>query len=202
MRQVASSLIVAAMMSVAGCGGPPSDQGNENAGGPTEEYFTVRAGPIANARIDAIDGTFQMVKVGAANGIPSAGRGGACIVFDPADLGFSEMAGEQCTNNASCDTDETNGFAYCDTQTAKCWVKLEGAPGEALCNRPITMTATTINHVPKQPTPASDPKVKPGTKARVVACLNKAGANPTQTGCGSVDGADRIEVMGPVATLR
>lgn len=202
MRRIASSLIVAALMTAAGCGGPPSDQANENAGGPTEEYYTVRAGPIADARIDAVDGTFQMLKVGAGNGIPSAGRGGACIAFDPADLGFTEMAAKQCTTNASCDTEETKGFAYCDTQTAKCWVKLEGAPGEALCNRPITMTATTINHVPKQPTPASDPKVKPGTKARVVACLNKSGADPRVSGCGSVDGTDRIEVLGPVATLR
>ena len=201
MRQICSSLIVAALLSAAGCGAPP-DQANENAGGPTEEFFTVRAGPIANARVDAIDGTFQMLKVGAGNGIPSLGRGGACIAFDPADLGFTEMAGKQCTNNAGCDTNETTGFAYCDTQTAKCWVKLEGAKGEALCNKGIIMTAATINHVPKQPAPANDSKVKPGTKARVVACLNKTGANVLVNGCGSVDGTERVEVMGPVATLR
>ena len=65
MRRIASSLIVAALMTAAGCGGPPSDQANENAGGPAEEYYTVRAGPIADARIDAVDGTFQMLKVGA-----------------------------------------------------------------------------------------------------------------------------------------
>ena len=201
MRQLSSSLIAAALVSAAGCGGPP-DQANQNAGGPAEDHFTVRAGPIADARVVAIDGTFQMLKVGPGNGIPSGGRGGACIVFDPVDLGFPEMAGKQCTTNKSCDTEETKGFAYCDTQTAKCWVKLEGAPGEALCNRPITMAATTINHVPKQPTPANDPKVKPGTKARVVACLNKTGANISVNGCGSIDGAERVEVMGPVATLR
>ena len=202
MRQSSSSLIVAVLLSAAACSGPRSDQANENASGQAEEYFTVRAGPIANAQVAAVDGTFQMLKVGAGNGIPSTGRGGACIVFDPADLGFAEMAGKQCTTNKSCDTNETSGFAYCDTRTAKCWVKLEGAPGEALCNRPITMTATTINHVPKQPTPATDSKVKPGTKARVVACLNKTGANIPVDGCGSVDGTERIEVMGPVATLR
>jgi hypothetical protein len=46
--------------------------------------------------------------------------------------------------------------------------------------------------------------IKPGAKVRVVACLNQIGFKPPPngTGCPSIDGPDRIEVFGPVATVK
>jgi len=194
-----------ATLALAACGGNPPGA-DENASGnavAAADYYTVRAGPVADARIDALSGTFQMLKVSAANGIPSNGRGGACLVFAAGDLpGLDQIANKRCETNAQCQ-DANASAAYCDAQTHSCWVRPKKDPsGSQTCNRPITMTPTTLNPVPANPVDASPLDVKPGAKVRVVACLNKLGASPQLTGCGSIDGADRIEVFGPVATVK
>ena len=198
------------------CNKPTANQaaGAVNAGGEAaaaaQDYYTVRAGPVPDAKISALSGNFQMLKVSAAQGIPSNQRGGACLIFPAADLGFTKMAAKTCTKNSDCSVKGENELGvYCDGDTNSCWAKPTINNGNnELCNRPITMTASTLNPVPADPPVGKGPidvrqfKIQAGAKVRVVACLNKLGANPVTTGCASPNGPDRIEVMGPVATVK
>ena len=168
--------------------------------------------------------TFQMLKVAEANGIPSSGAGGACLVFPAADLGFTEMAKIQCQTNEQCSNFPPPGttgpdlgsyvpnpnnpshresrYGYCDQGSKKCWSKPIGPDADAAtCNRPITMTPTTLNPVPKTPGNLQ-PYLRPGAKVRVAACMNKAGIDSAKSGCASKDGKDLVFEMGPVATVR
>ena len=195
--------------------------------------------PHANANITAVQGTFAMVPAPAGTGIPSSGLGGACLVFTAKDLGFTAMDAKKCTTNQDCyhapedptatganaykassyvpasdPTHRENSYGYCDTQNKQCWSKPIGGPGSAgeppVCNRPIKMTAGTVNALPKKP-PAPGPGampvdvskwVKPGARVRVVACLNKGGPTfPGKPPCGEIVSADRIEVMGKPTPL-
>lgn len=190
-----------ATLLLAGCSGDPNgDNASGNAAAP-EDRFTVRAGPVANAQLDALSGTFQVLKSGSPDAIPSALIGGACLAFPAADLGFTQMAAKQCSKNSDCSTPGENEFGYCDTQAGTCWARPAGpAARAAFCDTGKVRTLNDINSVPVQPVDASQFRIRSGSKVRVVACLNKTGA--TRTGCASNDGPDRIEVLGPVATIR
>jgi hypothetical protein len=221
MRQLIIGFVSIAALATGGCSSKTSETSGANAGteqaatnAAAEDHYTVRAGPVANAKISALAGTFQMLKVAAPNGIPSNGRGGACLVFAAADLGLSEMAGTSCTKNSDCESTQNGNDGkpasayYCDGQTKSCWARPgSDLSGAETCNRPITMTAAALNPVPSTtagPADAGTLGVKPGAKVRVLACVQATGAIPglTGTGCGSIDGTDRIEVMGPVATIK
>lgn len=196
------SAVTAALL--AGCSGNgPDDNTNGNAGGPADR-FTVRAGPVSNAQLASLEATFQMLKSGAPDAIPSSGTGGACLVFPAADLGYPRMAAKTCTTNQQCYTGEGERAAYCASDNT-CWARPRlDIYGQFTCNRPITMTPATLNPVPKRPLDAGVLDVKAGARVRVVACLNK-GSPPwpdNKAPCAYPDHADRIDVMGPVATVR
>lgn len=171
----------------------------------SQQYFTVRAGPVPNARISALSGTFQMLKAGPGKGIPSSGVGGACLVFSAADLpDLSDIAAKKCSANHECQSEHASA-GYCDGKAHSCWMRPKSdVSGSATCNRPIAMTAAVLNRVPAaHPANVGLLGVKPGARVRVVACLNK-GAPPfpnKKAPCALIDSADRVEVMGPVATV-
>ena len=210
MRRIQFGLLCGAAILLAACSSKTDDSTNVGAESAAEQdYFTVRAGPVSPGEIGSVGGNFQMLKVSAANGIPSDGVGGACLVFAAADLGFPQMAAKSCTKHEDCTIGETGNdgmaasAAYCDGKTHSCWAKPKAAnAGNALCNRPITMTPTVLNAVPKQPVDVRTFKVKPGAKVRVVACLNKSDIDVTKTGCASTTPTDAVYDLGPVATLR
>lgn len=189
---------------LAGCGDNSADRnvaGSAQGGG--EPRYTVRAGPVPNAQVAALSGTFQLLETGSPSGIPSTRVGGACLVFPAADLGFTQMAAKQCSKNSDCATTGENPVGYCDVAEHKCWSRPNQPTARpALCNVGGTLNPSDLNAVPKQPVDVAQFNIAPGAKVRVVACINKTGASPTGTGCGSPDGPDRIEVMGPVATIR
>lgn len=198
MRQFIGILCSTALLTAAACSKAPEGQapksvseGSANAPA-AESYYTVEAHDILheNAKITAVQGTFAMVPATAANGIPSSGIGGACLVFTAKDLGFTAMAAQKCTTNHDCyhdpedpdakgaeiykafsyvpESDPThreNSYGYCDTQNKQCWSKPIGGPGSAgeppVCNRAFQMTAGTVNGVPKSP-------AKPGPGAMPV----------------------------------
>lgn len=214
--------------------------GGEEAGGPYYTVKADDLSH-ADANITALQGRFEMVAATATDGIPSGGFGGACLVFPAKDLGFTAMAKVKCTTNASCSklpasstedpvkyapdpadpTHFENRYGYCDTQNNQCWSKPLALPAgpsappptePPVCNRPIKMTAGTVNAVPKKPPPTPGPGATPvdvsewvkiGAKTRVVACLN--GGSPPWPGgkppCAELVSANRIEVMGNSATL-
>ena len=187
-----------------GCSGnPPTDENAAGSSqGATEARYTIRAGPVPNAQAGALAGTFQLLETGGPNGIPSARIGGACLAFPAADLGFPQMAAKQCAKNSECATSE-NPVGYCDVEQRTCWSRPNRPDARpALCNTGITLNPNDLNAVPAQPVNVAPFNIAPGAKVRVIACLNKAGANPRATGCASADGPDRIEVMGPIATIR
>jgi len=228
MRQIMFNMLFsAAFVATASCSKSPDENASQSvnaggedaaAGGP---YYTVRADDVADANLTALQGTFAMVSATAADGIPAAGLGGACLAFTAKDLGFSTMDGKRCTSNADCSVDapagtapnspeaysyapdparpdhRENRFGYCDTQNKQCWSKpITDNGNNAVCNRPVTMTPGTLNPVPKQPIDVSK-WVKQGAKVRVVACLNKGGPNFNgKPPCGQIVSADRIEVLG------
>ena len=169
-----------------------------------QEYFTVRAGPVANAKISALSGDFQVLKVGPGNGIPSPQLGGACLIFDPGDLGLTELASRRCDANSQCQGGGASA-GYCDGQTHSCWARPIGDPlGAGLCNKGKVFEAHVVNSAPVGPIDVAQYGVRPGAKARVVACLNKTGFVPglNGTGCPSIDGPDRVEVLGPIAIVK
>lgn len=206
MRRHAIAILAGTILLSAACDKAPEKEDAEaaEAGRAPGDYFTVRAGPVANAKLGALSGNFQLLKVAAANGIPSSGLGGACIVFAPADLGLAELAAKSCSSNQDCQGSSASA-AYCDIKTRSCWARPASDPtGAKTCNRPVAMTPTTLNPVPATPVDAGSLGVRAGAKARVVACLNKGGPPwPTpRPPCGQIDSPDRIEVMGPVATVQ
>ena len=189
---------------LAACSGNREGDNAGGSGGAPEDRFTVRAGPVSNAQLASLEGTFQMLRSGAPDAIPSSGTGGACLVFAAADLGYPRMAAKQCTTNQQCYTGEGERAAYCASDNT-CWARPRlDVYGQFTCNRPITMTPAALNPVPRQPVDAGVLEVKAGAKVRVVACLNK-GAPPwpnNKAPCAHRDHAGRIEVLGPVATVR
>lgn len=193
MRQLIGILCSTALLTAAACSKNPEGQAPEsvNAGSEdaaaAESYYTVEAHDITNNTITAVQGTFAMVPATAANGIPSNGRGGACLVFRAKDLGFTTMDAKKCTKNSDCTvlpppeiTDTTKPeyysyspnpadpdhrearFGYCDTQNKQCWAKpITDNGGNAVCNRPLVMTPGTVNLVPNNPPPPPPPAVGP-----------------------------------------
>ena len=217
MRQFMIGILCTAAHFSASCSKSPEGEAPEavNAGGAeqanaaAEEYYTVRAGPVANAKINALSGDFQVLKVSAAQGIVSDRRGGACLIFRPEDLGFSKMAAKSCTSNKDCYTGEGESAGYCDLGAHQWWAKPSTFDAaNALCNKGKIFDAGTVNSVPADP-PGPGPIdvskwVKPGAKVRVVACIGKPWNPPPPPAppCGQVDTADRVEVMGPAATVK
>ena len=220
MRQFCLGILCSAAFLATACNKSSDNQapadlnaGGEQGAAAADEYFTVRAGPVANAKISALAGNFQMLKVAAAIGIPSKGSGGACLTFAAADLGFAKMATTKCTTNTDCYTRENGNdgmpasAAYCDAPTRSCWAKpkSQGA-ANALCNKGKIFPASKLNPVPDPPDGSGQIDVskwvKPGAKVRVVACVQKPYTGPPPPPCGQVESADRIEVLGPVATVK
>ena len=189
---------------VAGCSGnAPDENASGKAATAAATLYTIRAGPVPNAQLGALAGSFQLLETGNPAGIPSDRLGGACLAFAAADLGYTQMAAKQCTKNSDCSTPGENEFGYCDAQTNSCWAKPKGPTANAaLCRKGQVWTATDTHPVPIQPANAAQFGIKAGAKVRVVACLNKSGIDGAQTGCASKDGPDRIQVLGPVATVR
>lgn len=199
------SFFLLPVLVVAGCSGNAPTDGNTtgSADSGRELRYTVRAGPVPNAQASALSGTFQLLQTGDPSGIPSNRTGGACLAFPAADLGFTQMAAKQCSKNSDCSVTTENPVGYCDVGAKTCWSR-PNRPGAraALCNTGITLNANDLNSVPAQPVNVAPLGIAIGAKVRVIACLNKAGAVPSATGCASKDGPDRIEVLGPIATIR
>jgi hypothetical protein len=188
------------------CGGPPQkhsepdlNAGSEEAVAGAEEYYTVRAGPVPNASVGSLSGTFQLHKASAQTGIASERKGGACLAFDAAGLGLDKMAAKTCNLNKDCQTDESYGWQYCDDKTHTCWAKPAGPVNAKLCSKGL-LDVNAVNPVPPAPLNLAEFGItlKPGAKVRVIACLNKAGTS----GCAELDSADRIQVMGPEAPVK
>ena len=233
MRRFLIGIACSVAFLTSGCGGPPDEQsspdvnaGGERAAAAAQDFFTVRPGPVDNAKLSALAGTFQMLKVSAANGIPSDGRGGACLVFLASELGFTKMAEKVCQSNGDCSvapppgatgqekgsyapnpnnpSHRENRYGYCDQTSNKCWSRPIGLPADAaLCNRPMQMSPAVLNPVPVRPADASVHGIKAGMKVRVVACLNKGSPPypPPGPGCAQIDSNDRIEEFGPERTI-
>lgn len=217
MRQFTIGILcTTAFLAAAGCNktsqneGPAANLEVENATGnvtDTEKYFTVRAGPVAPAKIAALSGDFELQEVSKTVGIPSTGSGGACLVFSAADLGIAKIAGSTCNINSDCEDDGVAAY-YCHAPSHSCWVRPKSDPkGDYTCNRPLVMSPGVVNHAPKTPVDAATKLgLKPGVRVRVVACLNQKGfvppPNPNPTGCPSINGPDRIEVMGPEGKMK
>lgn len=218
MRQLTIGLLCGAIFLAAGCNKPQSNAPAElNASGEEAsaagDYYTVRAGPVANAKITALAGTFQMLKVSAAKGIPSDLRGGGCLVFKASDLpNLPIMAGTSCNTNTDCQTADTEySAAYCHAETHTCWAKpKKNNAADRLCNKAKIFPVNTLNPIPADPpAPGTGPIhvsewVKPGAKVRVVACVGKPWNPPPPPlpPCAQIDTPDRIEVMGPEATVK
>lgn len=200
------SFLLLSTLILFGCSGNEASP-DENASGSTqaarEATYTIRAGPVPNAGAAALSGTFQLLEVGGPDAIPSNRLGGACLVFPAADLGFTQMAAKQCTKNSDCSFPAENAVGYCDTQESKCWSRPNRPNARtALCNLGFAISPNELNSVPKQPVDVGQFNIRAGAKVRVIACLNRADADLQKDGCGSTDGPKRIEVMGPVATIR
>lgn len=208
MRQLLFTSAAIATLSLAACSGnaPDSAQnasGNQAAG---EEYFTVRAGAVTDARAVAVSGNFQVQRTGAPRGIPSDGLGGACLVFAAGDVGYQQLADKQCQSNLDCSIPGENVYGYCDSGTGSCWARPRNdLAGAKTCNRPLAMTPAVLNPVPRQPVDAGALGVRPGAKVRVLACLNKRGfvpgPAPAGTGCAGT-GVDALHDWGTAATVR
>jgi hypothetical protein len=195
-------LILLPAILLAGCGGSAESDRNAQAQPDREQRYTIRAGPVPDARIGALSGTYQLLATADPSGIPSNRSGGACLVFPAADLDFPLMAAVQCSNNQSCTTTE-NPNGYCDVPARTCWSRPNRPDARGkLCNTGLILNPNDLNPVPAVAVDAASLGLRPGARVRVIACLNKLGADPVGTGCRSKDGPDRIEVMGPVATLR
>lgn len=181
--------------------GTPTTTTTANDAVPT---YDIRAGPVAHAFVQAVSGTFQSVQVRTPDAIPSALLGGACLVFPASDLGFTTMAAKECSKNSDCSTVGENAVGYCDTSTKQCWSRPNHATARAdLCNLGFTLAPQEIYQVPAAPVDVSTKfNIQAGAKVRVIACLNRVDADLRVDGCGSADGPKRIEVMGPVATIR
>lgn len=207
MRQLLFTSLSLATLLLAACGEGPGGDAAENASGNAagvQQFFTVRAGAVNNARLDSLSGTFQLQRTGPPQGIPSDGLGGACLVFPAADLGYPQMAAKQCQANSDCSTPGENLIGYCNE--GSCWSRPKNDPtGSKTCNRPVAMTPGTLNPVPRQPVDAGALAVKAGAKVRVLACLNKRGfvpgPAPNGTGCAGT-GADALHDWGTTATVR
>lgn len=201
MRQLIAVALAGAVLLTTACNKSNPENGAANVieskAAAQLDTYTVRPGPIPNAKLAALAGTFQLLKVSGPDAIPSDGHGGACLVV-PANA-------PTCSKNSDCPS--SNGIAgYCDTEkTHTCWATPSGDPGGVKsCNRPILMYPNVLNPVPVQPVDAASIGIKVGDKVRVVACLNK-GAPPYPGGvapCKKIDSPDRIEVMGETATVK
>ena len=208
MRRMIFGIVCIASLATAACNKPPEKAAPEGANvageaAASDDLYTVNAGPVANANVGSLSGWFKMLKA-PAQGIPSDRLGGACLVFAAADLGFTKMAAKSCTKNSDCYTGEGESAGYCDGKTHACWAKPSTFDAaNALCDKGKVFPLNVQNPIPVTPIDASK-WVKPGAKVRVTACINKKGfvPGPNGTGCPTKDGTDRIEELGPIATVK
>ncbi len=95
-------------------------------------YYTIVPDPVTGNRAAGINGSFKIVGTPVLDtgsvptvvhaGIVSDRTGGACFVFRAKDLGYSVMAGKQCTMQSDCEIPtEGGGAGYCETKTKTCW---------------------------------------------------------------------------------
>lgn len=169
-----------------------------------EPGYVIQAGPVTGSYDAGIRGSFEIKSVKRnslawAAAIPSDRIGGACLAFLSDDLGFSKMKNVQCNKNSECQIAGESEGAYCDVQTKKCWAKPPNA--DALCDKGHQFPEG-VTTIPVATIKLSDFGLKRGSQARVVACLNRKGADPATEGCRSADGTQRIEVMGPVYSVQ
>lgn len=170
-------------------------------------HYTVVPGTVSGSRASGLSGTFQMEYAGiwpTATAIESDGRGGACIAFLASDVLAIGQAPNSCSKDEDCDSFAGKVDAYyCDREGAgRCWVKPLNTSTQ-LCNRPVMLKDGEPAPVPKPENVAPLPPnvLRNDASARIIACINKTGANPQITGCGVSDGPDRVERMGPIATV-
>lgn len=141
----------------------------------------------------------------------------ACSNPDPTATPGTEAAGVFAPD-ATRPTHFEHRFGYCDTATNQCWAKPIYTGGNytktdsvgadtALCTRRIVArgdapwVAGPDNKISATPIPIGGFGLKSGPiEARVVACLQKTGATRT-TGCSSVNGPARMEVLGKSRSL-
>lgn len=174
------------------------------------DITALSAGPLAGGRRAEIGGSFTISTVppGQQNSdaIPSLGIGGACLVADLSRFTQLNLP-QSCSSGADCSSNLPAGwFAYCDTEQAggpaagKCWIR-PGTPAE-LCNRSVDYSPPKkwpdgTHQAPKNPyklpaptTIPLNPQDQAPVQWRVVACLNKANPDGSDSGgCGRPDGA-------------
>lgn len=141
-----------------------------------------------------------------------------CSKEDPTAPPGTEKAGVWAPDSSNSAHFE-HRFGYCDTGTHQCWAKPIYTGGNlsktnsvgadaALCTRRIRLTPTSptwsvgaSHKISASVIPIGGFGLKSGPiEARVVACLQQTGATRT-TGCSSVAGTARMEVMGKPRAL-
>jgi hypothetical protein len=204
MRQILVGIFAsAALLTTAGCSKNEPNNAAENVtanlSAAAQDYFKILALPVKSTSAKALQGEFMIVPASATDGIPSVRVAGGCLIFNPADIGLSELAGRSCNTNAQCQGGGASA-GYCDGQTHSCWARPAWDPaGAQLCNKGKVFAANVHNLAPAMPLDVSA-NIKPGTRVRVDACLNKTFTSSPP--CKEIDSPDRIEVMGPVAKVQ
>lgn len=121
--------------------------------------------------------------------------------------------------DASKPTEREHRYGYCDQQNHQCWARPIYMNGDfvnpktfdaasALCKKSAKIFGTPPwikdkdNPLSVSAANLAGFGLKPGAvKARVVACLQATNATPA-TGCNSVNGPDRMEVLGPESPVK
>jgi hypothetical protein len=199
MRQLIVGVLVGTILITIGCNKKNADNMAAPEAAAKLDTYTVRAGSIPNAKLAALAGTFQLLKISGPDAIPSDGHGGACLVV--------AATAPACTKNSDCPSNSSGGISgYCDTEkTHTCWATPPGDPGGVKsCNRPILMSPNALNPAPVQPADGASIGIKVGDNVRVVACLNKGAPpyGPDGPPCKLVDSPDRIERMGEPTAVK
>ena len=127
-------------------------------------------GPVTGTYDAGIQGSFQIDKVLAPAGIPSAPSGGACLAFRASDLGYDKMAKIRCTGDEQCSTSE-NPNGYCEMPQKKCWARPVGSDSK-LCKKMPTGAVAGVNYkLPVSHGTLTALSVSPHAKVRVLTLL-------------------------------
>ncbi|MCL6684028.1 hypothetical protein [Sphingomonas alba] len=138
MRHLALALLFVSPLFATGCNKySPAENASANdaAAAPAAELYVIEAGTITGNRQPGINSWFKVKS--SKDGIESDRLGGECILFRPADLGYTQMAGKTCTDDDGCATGE--GYPYCHADSGKCWTRPivpQGAK-DPYCNRSV-----------------------------------------------------------------
>lgn len=150
------------------------------------EYRNI-PGPVTGSYAGGISGTFHYEAV-ATGGMPSAGRGGACLVFRAEDINRGKgvhldwMAKNHCSTDDDCTrTDITpNVYGYCHLPDHQCWTKpLKPTDTEAdsmVCQRAIPpappLTPGKAETISVSHANLVKMEIPTNAQVRVVTCLN------------------------------